>query len=43
MSYADGLKLAELASRLNLTLMVAHGHRYQAAMRHVRDQVMSEG
>jgi 2-hydroxy-4-carboxymuconate semialdehyde hemiacetal dehydrogenase len=41
MSYGDGLKLAELARSQNLTLMVAHGHRYQAAMRQARDRVIS--
>jgi 2-hydroxy-4-carboxymuconate semialdehyde hemiacetal dehydrogenase len=41
MSYPDGLRLADLARRQNLTLMVAHGHRYQAAMRYAREQVTS--
>lgn len=39
MSYAEGRHLADLARSRGLTLMVAHTHRYQGAMRQVRDMV----
>jgi 2-hydroxy-4-carboxymuconate semialdehyde hemiacetal dehydrogenase len=41
MSYAEGFRLAQTARRRKLTLMVAHGHRYQAAMRQVRERIVS--
>ncbi len=40
MSYAEGRALAETARRENLTLMVAHTHRFQGAMRQVREAVV---
>ncbi|WP_158674578.1 Gfo/Idh/MocA family protein [Streptomyces hoynatensis] len=39
MSHAEGARLARTARDLGLTLMVAHGHRYQPALRTVRERV----
>jgi 2-hydroxy-4-carboxymuconate semialdehyde hemiacetal dehydrogenase len=39
LSYAEGRQLADLARRTGLTLMVAHTHRFQGAMRWVRERV----
>ncbi|MER8072277.1 Gfo/Idh/MocA family oxidoreductase [Streptomyces sp. NPDC094034] len=41
MSYAEGRRLAEMARRTGLTLMVAHTHRFHGAMRWVRERVVS--
>jgi 2-hydroxy-4-carboxymuconate semialdehyde hemiacetal dehydrogenase len=39
MTFAEGQRLADLARRTGLTVMVAHTHRYQGAMRYAKERI----